>query len=336
MTQPRRSFAPPASRTARAGHPAGRENPVLRAWLREHLDGRHCRARGGCRRDDLQVLRHEARAPGPGPGPLVRGYARRLRRPAGRNHRHPGPPSPRRLAPPEVHCRRAGALPAVLPGGEERRRLPDPPLYQLNRTYTDFAKSILLQGVASGELRADLPVHLARDLIYGAIEHLTWRYLTTGGSLPVDRLADELADLVLADPAVRRPPATSTASPSARRCRPADRNSRPGRGSRVSALLEIANLQILYDRAIEAVRDVSLSVPEGKVVALLGSNGAGKSTTLKAVAGLLPSEHGEVTRASRLPGASRSPRPGRDRARRHDPGPGGPPGLQDTDGARRT
>ena len=46
------------------------------------------------------------------------------------------------------------------------------------------------------------------------------------------------------------------------------------------------------------LRGLSLSVPEGKIVALLGSNGAGKSTTLKAVAGLLPSEHGEVTQGN--------------------------------------
>jgi ABC-type branched-subunit amino acid transport system ATPase component len=44
--------------------------------------------------------------------------------------------------------------------------------------------------------------------------------------------------------------------------------------------------------------DMSLAVPQGKIVALLGSNGAGKSTTLKAISGLLPTEHGEVTDGS--------------------------------------
>jgi branched-chain amino acid transport system ATP-binding protein len=43
------------------------------------------------------------------------------------------------------------------------------------------------------------------------------------------------------------------------------------------------------------LRGLSMQVPEGEIVALLGSNGAGKSTTLKAISGLLPSEHGEVT-----------------------------------------
>jgi branched-chain amino acid transport system ATP-binding protein len=59
-------------------------------------------------------------------------------------------------------------------------------------------------------------------------------------------------------------------------------------------MLSVTNVQILYDRAIEAVRDVSLSVAAGAVVALLGSNGAGKSTLLKAVSGLLGQGEGEI------------------------------------------
>lgn len=59
-------------------------------------------------------------------------------------------------------------------------------------------------------------------------------------------------------------------------------------------LLEINNLKIVYDGAIEAVRDVSLTVPQGAIVALLGSNGAGKSTVLKAVSGVLAIEEGEI------------------------------------------
>ena len=55
----------------------------------------------------------------------------------------------------------------------------------------------------------------------------------------------------------------------------------------MSAVLSLTNVQVLYDRAIEAVRDVSLEVPEGAIVALLGSNGAGKSTVLKAISGIL-------------------------------------------------
>lgn len=62
-----------------------------------------------------------------------------------------------------------------------------------------------------------------------------------------------------------------------------------------ASLLALNNLEVIYDDVILVLRGLSLTVPEGQVVALLGSNGAGKSTTLKAVSGLLPSEHGEVT-----------------------------------------
>jgi branched-chain amino acid transport system ATP-binding protein len=60
-------------------------------------------------------------------------------------------------------------------------------------------------------------------------------------------------------------------------------------------MLTLNNVEVIYDDVILVLRGLSLQVPEGKIVALLGSNGAGKSTTLKAVSGLLPSEHGEVT-----------------------------------------
>jgi len=63
-------------------------------------------------------------------------------------------------------------------------------------------------------------------------------------------------------------------------------------------ILAINNLQIIYDDAIEAVRDVSLSVPEGAIVALLGSNGAGKSTVLKALSGILEVEDGEIEKGN--------------------------------------
>jgi branched-chain amino acid transport system ATP-binding protein len=64
------------------------------------------------------------------------------------------------------------------------------------------------------------------------------------------------------------------------------------------AMLSLNNVEVIYDDVILVLRGLSLQVPEGKIVALLGSNGAGKSTTLKAVSGLLPSEHGEVTDGS--------------------------------------
>ncbi len=74
---------------------------------------------------------------------------------------------------------------------------------------------------------------------------------------------------------------------------------RPAPGPQGSeSVLDINNIEVIYEDVILVLRGLSLSVPEGKIVALLGSNGAGKSTTLKAVAGLLPSEHGEVTQGN--------------------------------------
>jgi branched-chain amino acid transport system ATP-binding protein len=62
--------------------------------------------------------------------------------------------------------------------------------------------------------------------------------------------------------------------------------------------LELNNVEVIYEEVILVLRGMSMQVPKGKVVALLGSNGAGKSTTLKAVSGLLPTEHGEITDGS--------------------------------------
>ncbi|HNT38192.1 MAG TPA: ABC transporter ATP-binding protein [Rubrivivax sp.] len=60
-------------------------------------------------------------------------------------------------------------------------------------------------------------------------------------------------------------------------------------------MLTITNLRVLYDGVVEGVRDVSLQVEPGRIVALLGSNGAGKSTTLKALSGVLYAEDGAIT-----------------------------------------
>lgn len=63
----------------------------------------------------------------------------------------------------------------------------------------------------------------------------------------------------------------------------------------MEALLEIDNIEVVYNKAVQVLRGLSLRVPQGAIVALLGSNGAGKSTTLKSVSGLLALEDGEVT-----------------------------------------
>jgi branched-chain amino acid transport system ATP-binding protein len=61
-------------------------------------------------------------------------------------------------------------------------------------------------------------------------------------------------------------------------------------------LLAVRNIEVVYDDVILVLRGLSLDVPKGAIVALLGANGAGKSTTLKAISGLLKTEDGEVTR----------------------------------------
>jgi branched-chain amino acid transport system ATP-binding protein len=67
-------------------------------------------------------------------------------------------------------------------------------------------------------------------------------------------------------------------------------------------MLTISNIEVIYDEVILVLRGLSMEVAEGQIVALLGSNGAGKSTTLKAITGLLRTEHGEVTEGHILHG----------------------------------
>ena len=62
--------------------------------------------------------------------------------------------------------------------------------------------------------------------------------------------------------------------------------------------LSVNNVEVIYDHVILVLKGVSLMVPEGKIVALLGANGAGKSTTLKAISTLLRGERGEITKGS--------------------------------------
>ena len=63
-------------------------------------------------------------------------------------------------------------------------------------------------------------------------------------------------------------------------------------------ILEINNIEVIYDHVILVLKGVSLNVPRGGITALLGANGAGKSTTLKAISNLLKAERGEVTKGS--------------------------------------
>jgi len=63
-------------------------------------------------------------------------------------------------------------------------------------------------------------------------------------------------------------------------------------------ILELNDVEVTYDKAILVLRGFSMAVGRGRIVALLGSNGAGKSTALKAISGLLPSENGEISAGS--------------------------------------
>ena len=63
-------------------------------------------------------------------------------------------------------------------------------------------------------------------------------------------------------------------------------------------LLKVNNIEVVYNHIILVLRGVSLNVHQGGITALLGGNGAGKSTTLKAISNLLHSERGEVTKGS--------------------------------------
>jgi branched-chain amino acid transport system ATP-binding protein len=60
-------------------------------------------------------------------------------------------------------------------------------------------------------------------------------------------------------------------------------------------LLELKNVEVVYSGVVQVLRSVNVDVPQGSVVAILGANGAGKTTMLKAISSLLEVEHGEVT-----------------------------------------
>jgi len=71
-----------------------------------------------------------------------------------------------------------------------------------------------------------------------------------------------------------------------------------GAASSPPPVLSVKSIEVIYDHVILVLRGVSLEVPQGKIVALLGGNGAGKSTTLKSVSTLLASERGDITKGS--------------------------------------
>jgi branched-chain amino acid transport system ATP-binding protein len=72
-------------------------------------------------------------------------------------------------------------------------------------------------------------------------------------------------------------------------------------------VLVVENLEVVYEDVILVLKGVSIEVPEGSIVALLGANGAGKTTVLRAITGLLDVHRGAITKGTiTLDGASRS------------------------------
>ncbi|MBV5270610.1 MAG: ATP-binding cassette domain-containing protein, partial [Afipia sp.] len=67
----------------------------------------------------------------------------------------------------------------------------------------------------------------------------------------------------------------------------AEQTARPAAAAIAAPLLAVRNIEVVYDNVILVLRGLSMDVPKGAIVALLGANGAGKSTTLKAISGLL-------------------------------------------------
>ncbi|MFN3954136.1 MAG: ABC transporter ATP-binding protein [Pararhodobacter sp.] len=75
-------------------------------------------------------------------------------------------------------------------------------------------------------------------------------------------------------------------------------DTRPDPSAATETLLEVNNIEVIYNHVILVLKGVSLHVAKGGITALLGGNGAGKSTTLKAISGLLGSERGDITKGT--------------------------------------
>lgn len=69
-------------------------------------------------------------------------------------------------------------------------------LHELNKRYTRLLLDVLEDGVKSGELRHDVPLHLLRDMVYGSIEHYTWNFICGRGELDIDATADQITALL--------------------------------------------------------------------------------------------------------------------------------------------
>lgn len=69
-------------------------------------------------------------------------------------------------------------------------------LHDKNRVYTRFLIDVINDGITAGEFRRDVSASLMRDLVYGAMEHLTWNYVCGRGALDIDAIAAQLTAMV--------------------------------------------------------------------------------------------------------------------------------------------
>lgn len=70
------------------------------------------------------------------------------------------------------------------------------PTHRMNLRYTGLLMDVIREGAKSGEFRTDLPLELMRDLVYGGIEHHAWRFLYGSGRLDVEKITEQLVDLL--------------------------------------------------------------------------------------------------------------------------------------------
>ena len=69
-------------------------------------------------------------------------------------------------------------------------------VFDLNRRYTRRTMDILREGVAAGEIRSDIPLGFARDMIYGGVEHHVWAFLRGEGGVSVDAASDAITTII--------------------------------------------------------------------------------------------------------------------------------------------
>ncbi len=78
------------------------------------------------------------------------------------------------------------------------------PLHRMNARYTEFLLGVVREGVAQGDFREDLPPSLVRDMVFGAVEHQAWNFLCGRGTLDVERIADQVIEVLCDGLGLRR------------------------------------------------------------------------------------------------------------------------------------